>query len=190
MMDNVAILLLDKTNPSIIAQAKTLLSKTFKCYETPAAAEKEMQNISEDERVCFVALNGNELIGLVGAIPQYSHAWELHPLVVDEAYRNRGIGRSLISALERELANRGIITIYLGTDDEGFKTSLSIGDLFEDTYNKIEHIKNKKDHPYEFYQKCGYKIVGVIPDANGRCKPDIWMAKRIATNESDQLSGR
>ena len=34
-------------------------------------------------------------------------------------------------------------------------------------------------HPYEFYVKMGYKIVGVIPDANGIGKPDIWMAKRV-----------
>ena len=29
------------------------------------------------------------------------------------------------------------------------------------------------------FQKMGYKIVGVFPDANGIGKPDIWMAKRI-----------
>ncbi|EPU1074472.1 aminoglycoside N-acetyltransferase AAC(6')-Ia, partial [Klebsiella pneumoniae] len=40
-------------------------------------------------------------------------------------------------------------------------------------------IKNIKNHPYEFYQKCGYSIVGVIPDANGKRKPDIWMWKKI-----------
>jgi hypothetical protein len=31
----------------------------------------------------------------------------------------------------------------------------------------------------EFYQKLGYVIVGVIPDANGFGKPDIFMAKRL-----------
>jgi aminoglycoside 6'-N-acetyltransferase I len=35
-------------------------------------------------------------------------------------------------------------------------------------------------HPYEFYQKLGYVIVGVIPDANGPGKPDILMAKSLA----------
>ncbi len=32
----------------------------------------------------------------------------------------------------------------------------------------------------EFYQKVGYTVVGVVPDANGLGKPDILMAKRIA----------
>jgi aminoglycoside 6'-N-acetyltransferase I len=31
----------------------------------------------------------------------------------------------------------------------------------------------------KFYQKLGYVIVGVIPDANGPGKPDIMMAKRV-----------
>lgn len=33
--------------------------------------------------------------------------------------------------------------------------------------------------PYEFYQKLGYAIIGVVPDANGLGKPDILMAKRV-----------
>jgi aminoglycoside 6'-N-acetyltransferase I len=34
-------------------------------------------------------------------------------------------------------------------------------------------------HPYEFYKKVGFTIVGVLPDANGFGKPDIFMAKRV-----------
>jgi aminoglycoside 6'-N-acetyltransferase I len=34
-------------------------------------------------------------------------------------------------------------------------------------------------HPYEFYQKMGYTITGVMPDANGIGKPDIFMSRRI-----------
>jgi aminoglycoside 6'-N-acetyltransferase I len=43
----------------------------------------------------------------------------------------------------------------------------------------IVSIRNLKRHPYEFYQKLGYVIVGVIPDANGPGKPDILMAKSL-----------
>jgi aminoglycoside 6'-N-acetyltransferase I len=29
------------------------------------------------------------------------------------------------------------------------------------------------------FGKCGFAVAGVVPDANGRGKPDILMAKRI-----------
>jgi aminoglycoside 6'-N-acetyltransferase I len=41
--------------------------------------------------------------------------------------------------------------------------------------------RNRGSHPFEFYLRVGYHIVGVIPDANGFGKPDILMAKRVRT---------
>jgi aminoglycoside 6'-N-acetyltransferase I len=35
-------------------------------------------------------------------------------------------------------------------------------------------------NPLAFYQRVGFEIVGVIPDANGPGKPDILMAKRVS----------
>ena len=35
------------------------------------------------------------------------------------------------------------------------------------------------DHPAGFYQRMGFEVVGLIPDANGPGKPDILMAKRV-----------
>lgn len=32
-------------------------------------------------------------------------------------------------------------------------------------FEKMQNVKNLKRHPFEFYQKIGYRIVGVIPDA-------------------------
>ena len=51
--------------------------------------------------------------------------------------------------------------------------------MFQDTFEKIKNIQNLKGHPYTFYQKVGYQIVGVIPNANGIGKPDIWLAKSL-----------
>jgi len=34
-------------------------------------------------------------------------------------------------------------------------------------------------HAFLFYQKVGYVVTGVMPDANGLGKPDIFMSKRV-----------
>lgn len=113
-------------------------------------------------------------------MPQYSiSVWELHPLVVSAAHRHKGIDSALVAALEAQLKQKGCLTIYLGTDDETGATSLSNTDLFQDTFEKITHIKNLKHHPFAFCQKNGYQIIGVIPDANGVEKPNIFMGKNL-----------
>lgn len=144
-------------------------------------AEEEIGLCLEEERIAVMAEEGGHLIGFVGAIPQYgTTGWELHPLAVTERWRGKGVGAELVRFLERECAARGGVTIYLGSDDEFEQTTLSNTDLYEDTFEKIRNIRNLNGHPYEFYQKQGYQIVGVLPDVNGKGKPDIWMAKRIA----------
>jgi hypothetical protein len=35
-------------------------------------------------------------------------------------------------------------------------------------------------HPFLFYRKLGYVVTGVMPDANGRGRPDIFMSKRLS----------
>lgn len=170
----------------VIRQAATLLFEAFKGHAPNAwpdmdAALEEVHEALEPEKVCRVALNDQgEVLGWVGAIPQYeTTAWELHPLVVHPVHQGRGIGRALMADVEEQVRARGGLTIYLGTDDEDFRTSLSQVDLYENTWEHIANIRNLNRHPYEFYQKMGYTIVGVLPDANGWGKPDIWMAKRV-----------
>lgn len=142
---------------------------------------EEVEGCLEDGKIALVAIINSQAVGFVGAMPQYgTTGWEMHPLVVSKAYRKTGVGGRLVKELEKEVLLQGGVMIYLGSDDEFGSTSLSNCDLFEDTFEKIGDIKNLKKHPFEFYQKQGYKIVGVFPDANGIGKPDIWMAKRLA----------
>ncbi|HUE98333.1 MAG TPA: GNAT family N-acetyltransferase [Anaerolineales bacterium] len=144
---------------------------------------EEVHEMLETERICRAAVDelGN-LLGIIGGIPGYDgHVWELHPLAVQRALQGRGIGRALVRDFEEQVRLQGGWTITLGTDDEDDMTSLSNVDLYENLWEKIRDIRNLKNHPFEFYQKMGYIISGVVPDANGIGKPDILMAKRISS---------
>ena len=160
-------------------QLKSLLIEAFP-YSYGDTADEEVIKLTEEERIAIMAVEEDKLVGFVGAIPNYGiTGWELHPMIVKKEYQKRGIGTKLVQALEKEALSKGAVTIYLGTDDEFDRTSLSNVDLYDNLYSEIENIKNLKMHPFEFYQKNGYKIVGVLPDVNGIGKPDIYMAKRI-----------
>ena len=180
------IITLHSNNEYIIHQAAQLLVDAFRehwpeAWPTLDKAAKEVNEMLEVERICRIAVDeqGN-LIGVIGGIPQYDgHVWELHPLAVQPAMQGQGIGRALIEDFEEQIHQRGGLTITLGSDDEDNMTSLSDVNLFEKPWEKIQNIRNLKGHPFEFYQKMGYVITGVVPDANGRGKPDIIMSKRV-----------
>jgi aminoglycoside 6'-N-acetyltransferase I len=146
-----------------------------------SALEEVRESFAED-RVSRVALDDDgAVLGWIGGISEYDGlAWELHPLVVSRVHQGQGIGRALVADLEEQVRKRGGGTIMLGSDDDDDMTTLSGVDLYTDIPGHIANIRNLKGHPYEFYQKLGYTITGVVPDANGPGKPDILMAKRIA----------
>ena len=132
-------------------------------------------------RVCRVAVDrGNNVLGWSAAEPIYQgNVWELNVLVVRPSHQRQGIGSALLSDLERQVSQRGGLTIWLGSDDEDDMTSLAGVDLYPDPLWHLARITNLKGHPFEFYQKMGYAIAGVLPDANGRGKPDIFLAKSV-----------
>jgi aminoglycoside 6'-N-acetyltransferase I len=166
-------------------QAAKLLYASFADL-TPAwpdmqAAREEVSESLTEGRISRVMLGASgEVIGWVGAQPHYDgHVWELHPLVVAASHRKRGYGRALVENIEGAVSERGALTLWVGSDDEINATSLSGVDLYDDIPGAIRNVKNLKGHPYEFYTRLGFRIVGVMPDANGRGKPDIFLAKRV-----------
>jgi aminoglycoside 6'-N-acetyltransferase I len=127
-------------------------------------------------------LDAGTVAGWVGGLPEYSgRVWELHPMVVHHRYRHRGIGRTLAGLFESEAAKRGALTLTLGTDDDSGMTSLSGINLYADLPRYLAEIRDLgRKHPFLFYQKLGFVVTGVMPDANGVGRPDIYMSKRVS----------
>lgn len=166
-----------------IAQAAALLQRVFEpqdSWATLAEAEEEVAEMLAPERILRVALADGQVIGWIGGIPGYDgNVWELHPLLVAPEWQGKGVGAALVRDFESLVLAKGGLTIQLGTDDVTDATSLSGVDLYAETWEKIRTVRNLNRHPFEFYQKQGYTITGVVADANGRGRPDILMGKRI-----------
>jgi aminoglycoside 6'-N-acetyltransferase I len=173
-----------------IEQVSALLFETFKehwpdAWPTIESAIAEVMDSFGSDRISRIAVDDNgTVLGWVGGICQYSgNVWELHPLVVRSNYQRQGIGKALVFDLEAQVRQRGGLTLWVGTDDEDGMTSLANTNLYPNVWEHVVQIKNLRGHPYEFYQKCGFVIVGVMPDANGIGKPDIYMAKSVKTTQ-------
>ena len=141
----------------------------------------EVRESLAPERISRIAVDDSgRPLGWIGGIPQYDgHVWELHPLVVAPAHQRQGIGRALVADLEAETRRRGGLTLWLGSDDENDRTSLGGVDLYPDVLAHLTALRDIGGHPFTFYQRVGFVVVGAVPDANGRGKPDIYMAKRL-----------
>lgn len=121
-----------------------------------------------------------DVLGWIGAQPHYrGRVWEIHPLVVNPAHQRRGIGRALLADIEELAAGRGVLTLSLGSDDETGLTSLAGVDLYPDPLEHLARITDVGGHPFAFYLRCGFAVSGVLPDANGFGRPDIFFAKRV-----------
>jgi aminoglycoside 6'-N-acetyltransferase I len=174
--------LAEQPESALVAAATLLVDDFDQPYGWPTLdrAREEVDRIL-GEGFARAMIDDDVLFGWVGGLPEYGgRVWELHPLVVRCQHRRRGIGRKLVEAFEAEARNRGALTVTLGTDDASGLTSLSDVDLYADVPGHIRGLRDLgKSHPFLFYQRLGFVVTGVMPDANGRGKPDIFMSKRV-----------
>ena len=167
----------------IRTQAASLLADAFpdeNGWPTIALGLAEIEWIAKDGFV-RAALEQQRVLGWVGGLPEYrGRVWELHPIVVAKERRLHGVGRALVEEFENEARRRGGLTATLGTDDHYGQTSVSDADLYGDLPGHISGLRDLgRQHPFLFYRKLGYVVTGLMPDANGRGKPDIFMSKAL-----------
>ena len=128
----------------------------------------------------YAAFEGERLVGWIGALMTYRHGWEIHPVVVAPDRQRRGIGSALLARLETRARSAGVLTLFLGSDDDYGGTTLFGRDLLPDVLLQARNLRaTARGHPLTFYRRHGYEVVGVLPDVNGAGRHDILMAKRL-----------
>jgi aminoglycoside 6'-N-acetyltransferase I len=160
-------------------------------WPTLEDAREEFDEVLELGPARGVVDENGTLVGWIGARVHYDgNVWEIHPIVVAEEARGSGIGRRLIADIERLASDAGVLAIQVGSDDEDGMTSLGGVDLYPDPLRHLQTIEDRKGHPFGFYIKCGFSVVGVMPDANGFGRPDIFLAKRVSAPTAPVASPR
>lgn len=150
-------------------------------WPTLQEAQEEIKERLIPENTLLAAIEGQEVLGWGGILPGYDgRVFELHPLAVREDWRRKGIGTELVKSLEEAARDRGGLTMQLGAVDEvgDGETSFAHVDLFDDLPRRICEF-DPGTHQSGFYMKLGYRIIGVMPDANGIGKPDIYLGKSL-----------
>jgi len=160
---------------------RAALAKLPSGYKGPGEAEAEVELRRVDgDWLGYAALDDDRLIGWIGALRTYEHGWEIHPLVVAPDRQRRGIGSTLLAAIEDRARRDGVLTLYLGSDDDYGGTSLFGRDLWPDVTGHAGSVEaTDRGHALTFYRRHGYRIVGLLPDVNGVGRPDILLAKRL-----------
>ena len=179
---------LDPGKPELLEQAAALLlDRMPEGWPTLELAREHVREMLDPARIARAFVRGRQLLGWVGGLERYTdHVWELHPLVVRADHERRGVGRALVLDLEQRVRDLGIHTMFVGSDDETGLTSLAGVDLYPDVVAHLARLRDLAGHPFGFYQRLGYSVIGVMPDANGFGKPDIYLAKRLAPPRTDR----
>ena len=143
---------------------------------TEAEAEISIRWKDEPSALFLVAMQDGQVAGLGGLLPHYNgNVYEIHPLVVRRDLQHKGIGAALVAELENTARARGALTLWVGADDEKPNGETSLANVY--LYNNLPACItafNPGTHPSAFYIKQGFRVIGVMPDANGIGKPGIF----------------
>src|SRR5260221_6811197 len=134
------------------------LASVASAYQAPGEAEAEVDlRRSQDDWLGLAALDGERLVGWIGALKTYDHGWEIHPLVVARDRQRSGIGSALLATLESRARSEAVLTLFLGSDDDYGGTTLFGRDLWPDVPRHAAGVRaTARGHALTFYRRHGY----------------------------------
>ncbi|WP_099360819.1 GNAT family N-acetyltransferase [Fredinandcohnia onubensis] len=135
----------------------------------PMREELFKQNSTQDPHVLLsgsylAVTEQNKLIGFVitkciqdkkETLLNQDVGW-IQVLLVDSAFREKGIGSVLVENAEKALQKQGCKTIYLGCDPAHYFPGVPL---------RFENTK-------KWFEKRGYQASGIVSDLNRTCTPD------------------
>lgn len=157
-------------------------SRFSSALPTPEAALGELLDVSRTtDAITFVALNlAGEVCGLASASPYRSSAMlRMQLLVVDPPFQRRGVGRTLLRTVEEAGRELGMSTLMIALDDEAGLTPLAGRSLFPDPLAPMTKFVPPAAHPSTFLKRMGYALTGVLPEAAGPGRPELWFARSL-----------
>ena len=177
---------IDPANLALIDALAHLTFWAFKVHApnwlpSEADARRQVLSATAPDRINRVLLSPQATpLGWIGVMPiNQGRIWEIHPLAIAPDQQGHGYGRMLVQAIERLATERGVLGLLAGTGDTTGATPLYGMDLYQNPCAGVHKLSGRENHPVTFWQKIGFTIVGVVPDAEGRGKPAITLAKRI-----------
>ena len=104
-------------------------------------AQPSRENIQTDlkQGLCHVAKMGSEIVGVFVLVQKSEQLWEITNIAVASKYQGQKIGKTILAQAILVAQNLGAREIEVGTG-------------------------NSSLNQLAFYQKAGFRIVGVIPD--------------------------
>ncbi len=167
--------------PELLAQAAALLvARMPEAWPTLDHGHRELRELLDPARIVRAYVRGRQVLGFVGARERYpGHVWEIFPLVVQASSERCGIGRTLVASIEATVAGWGIHSMFVASDDELQHTNLAGRDLYPEVLGHLATLAAVADHPVGFYQRLGYSVIGIMPDASGFGRHDIYLGKRL-----------
>lgn len=177
---------IDLANTAQIDALAHLTFEAFKLYAptwlaSTSDAEQRVRQATEKDRLNRVLVDADDQPkGWIGVIPMnHGRIWEIHPLVISPESQGQGNGRMLVLEVERLAKKCGVLGLVAGTSDETGATPLFQIDLYTNPLKAMSMLTGSENHPVAFWMKIGFRVVGVLPDAEGRGKPGITLAKRV-----------